>query len=364
MNQSKKKSYKNPQTLIKYFFILCSVFPIILYSERAYGDSEQIEKNEIKQEEKQTDVGFTIEPVFPDTQIDESKGFYYLKVKPGESQNIKLRVISTMKNPRKVTISVKDAFTNQNGMIDYDGIDFRRDKTLVDSLEDISVVSEKEVTVEKLEVKEVTITINPPEEPFDGVKVAAICATSSESEEKKSGLSSDFGYRLGLVMTENDELDYSDGSSLNLLQVKPTVHQGKRVIQARLQNPEPKILDNLTVETKLRKKGNKEVLRKRTTNDMRMAPNSQFDFATNWGLDPIEPGTYVLSIKADSGENTWAWEEEFTIGEKEAKKINEEATYTITYPSWVPIVVLLIGTATLANIGSLYVRRKKWTKEE
>lgn len=361
MNQFKKKSYKNLQTLIKYIFILCLVFPIMFYSEVAHGDSEQIENNEIKKEKKQTNVGFTIEPVFPNTQIDESKSFYYIKVKPGESQSIKLKVVSTMKEPRKVRISVKDAFTNQNGIIDYDGVDFKRDKTLVGSLEDISVVSEKEVTVEKLESKEVTITINPPEEHFEGVKVAAICATSSESEEKKSGMSSDFGYRLGLVIAEDEDVTYDDGSSLNLLQVKPTVHQGKRVIQATLQNPEPKILKSLTVETKLREKGSNEVLRKRTTNDMRMAPNSQFDFATNWGLDPIRPGTYVLSVKASSGEHSWSWDKEFTIGEEQAQKINEEASYTITYPKWVPLVVILLGVLTICTIGALYVRRKKWT---
>ena len=364
MNQSKRKSLKTLHPLITCFLILCLMFPLIFHSEVAYGDSEEIEKNEVKKEDKQMEVGFTIEPVYPSTQIDESKGFYFLEVKPGESQDIKLKVISTMKNPRKVTLSVKDAFTNQNGNIDYDGKNFKRDKTLVDSLEDTSTISEKEVTVEKLETKEVTITINPPKESFKGVKVAAICATSSESEEKKSGLSSDFGYRLGLVVTEDDELDYSNGASLNLLQVKPTVHQGKRVIQTRLQNPESLIVENLTVETKLRKKGTKEVLRKRTTNNMRVAPNSQFDFATNWGLDPIEPGTYVLTVKADSGEKKWKWEKEFTIGEEEAKKINEQATYTISYPSWVPIVVVLLGVATLANIGSLYVRRKRWTQEQ
>lgn len=354
-----------------HLFFICSLLCVsnlsLCFSLTAYAETELSQlQNEVGQpsseQPAENDVGFTVEPVLTTTQIDQSKGFFFIKVKPDEPQELVIKVKSTNKEPAKVTIYVSDAFTNQNGAVDYDGEEYPKDDTLQNSLEEITTVSNPEITVQNFEEKEVTIKVSPPKESFEGVKCAAICVMKSGTEESDEGLTSLFGYRVGLVVTEDSEI-YTDGSSLNLLSVKPTVHQGKRVIQARLQNPEPKILDDLTVETKLRKKGEKEVLRKRTTNDMRMAPNSQFDFATNWGLDPIQSGTYVLSVKADSGENTWSWEEEFTIGEKEAKKINEEATYTITYPSWVPLVVVMIGTATLANIGSLYVRRKKWTKE-
>lgn len=182
---------------------------------------------------------------------------------------------------------------------------------------------------------------------------------NADSSETKEGLRSTFGYRIGLLVTEDSER-YDDGSSLNLLDVKPTVHQGKRVIQARLQNPEAKILTDLTVETKLYKKGSREILKKRTANNMRMAPNSQFDFATNWGIDPIKSGAYTLAIKAKSGTNTWEWKRDFSVGEKQATKINEEASFTITYQGWVPLVVILIGLTSIILIGCLYVRSKKW----
>ncbi|EOH94485.1 DUF916 and DUF3324 domain-containing protein [Enterococcus pallens] len=360
----------------KLFIINCLLLSLILpplfSAETVYGDETetsqelQIGKKQVpepsKEQNKGVEVGFTVEAVKTDTQVDESKGFFFVKVIPGQEQQLTLKIKSTSEEERKVAIKVRDAFTNQNGEIDYDGAEYQRDESLKNSMEEITSISEATVSVKNKEEKEVTITVNPPKESFKGVKVAAIVVMNAEDTgEQQKGLSSNYGYRLGLVITEEDEVDYSDGSSLNLLQVKPTVHQGKRVIQARLQNPEPKILDNLTVETKLRQKGSKEVLRKRTTNDLRMAPNSQFDFATNWGLDPIQPGTYILSVKATSGEHSWSWNEEFTIGEEQAKKINEEASYTITYPKWVSIVVILLGVLTICTIGMLYVRRKKWT---
>lgn len=328
----------------------------IVHAEESDSSAKTVQKPE-------NDVGFTVEPVLPATQIDQSKGFFFTKVKPGEPQDIKVRIRSTNVKPAKVKVYVKDAHTNLNGAIDYDNDDYKRDKTLKQSLEDITTVSQKEVTVQNYEVKEITIRISPPEKSFQGVKGGAVCIMKADSNKVKEGLSSSFGYRIGLLVTEDSKI-YDDGSSLNCLKVKPTVQQGKRVIQVGLQNPEAKVLDNLSVETKLREKGKNEVLRKRTTNAMRMAPNSQFDFATNWGLDPIRPGTYILSVRAKSNDESWKWEKEFTIGEKEANKINEEAVYTITYPKWVPIVVILLGLVTLINIGCLYVRRKKWNESK
>lgn len=310
-------------------------------------------------EQPENDVGFAVEPVQTATQIDSQKGFYFIKVEPGEPQELSVKIRSTNVAPATVKVYVKNAYTNQNGAIDYDNEDYRQDPTLKDSVEEIASVSEKKITVQNYEEKIVKITIAPPDAPFSGVKGGTICIMKADSEKVEEGLSSTFGYRIGLLVTEDSEV-YNDGSSLNLLNVRSTVHQGKRVIQARMQNPESKVLDDLMIETKLYKKGSREVLKKRTANNMRMAPNSQFDFSTNWGIDPIKSGTYTLQVRAQSGTNTWKWKKDFTIGEKEATKINEEASFTITYPKWVPLVVVLLGVTSIILIGCLYVRSKKW----
>lgn len=321
--------------------------------------AEESENTGENDEQPENDVGFAVEPVQTTTQIDSQKGFYFIKVEPGKPQELSVKIRSTNETPATINIYVKNAYTNQNGAIDYDNDDYKRDSTLKDSVEEITSVSEKTVTVQNYEEKIVKITVAPPDDPFSGVKGGTICIMKADSSEAKEGLSSTFGYRIGLLVTEDSEV-YNDGSSLNLLNVRSTVHQGKRVIQARMQNPEPKVLDDLMIETKLYKKGSREVLKKRTANNMRMAPNSQFDFSTNWGIDPIRSGTYTLHVRAQSGSNTWEWKKDFTIGEKEAKKINEEASFTITYPKWVPLVTILIGLTSIILIGCLYVRSKKW----
>ncbi|MEO1769224.1 DUF916 and DUF3324 domain-containing protein [Candidatus Enterococcus ferrettii] len=355
--KSFRDSYRWVKGLPAFFLFFIS---LLFFSCPAFGQEEQVVTDPTDETKSvENDVGFTVEPVLPGTQVDESKGYYYIRTKPSEPQELTLRIRSTNKQPAKVIIYVKDAYTNQNGAIDYDSTNYTRDKTLVQSLEEITEVSEKEVTVENYESKEVTIKVTPPEVSFEGVKGGAVCVMNAESKEEKEGLRSSFGYRIGLLVTESADT-FDDGGSLNLVNVRPEIHQGKRVIQARLQNPEAKVLKELTVKATLRKKGETAVLRQREATGMRMAPNSQFDFAVNWGIDPIKPGTYCLKVQASSGENTWDWEKEFTIGEKEAKKLNEEASYTLTYPQWIPLVVVVLAFLTIGNLGMLYLRRKKW----
>lgn len=337
-------------TLICLFILFCN-------NQSVFADSD-IEKSNPTEQTK-NDVGFTVEIEKTNTQIDESKSFFFIRTKPNEQQQLKVKIRSTNVAPVTVTVAVKEGYTNQNGAIDYDGTSYKKDDTLVNSVEKLSAIAPQEVTVENYETKEVTLTITPPKESYDGVKLGAICVMKKEKKEKKAAIQSTFGYRVGLVLSEKEDR-YDDGSSLNLLSTKATVEQGKRVIQAQLQNPEAKVLKNLTVKTTFRKKGEKEVLKSRELSNIRMAPNSQFSFMTDWGVDAIEPGKYVLSVDATSGKNKWNWEEEITIGEKQAKQINKEATYTLTYPKWVPWVALLVIVASLCTVFYLVFRRRQW----
>lgn len=372
MRTTKNKKYLKQSIFLTLSLLLLMTASLAFVKPvHAEQSTEQSQKGSIKRENpaispkgesKQEGMGFAIEPVQPSTQLDTSKGYYYLGVKPGEKQTLTLRVRSTQKEPVTVKLYVKDAYTNGSGNIDYDGTSYKRDKTLKDSIEEITTVPVKEVTVKELETKELTIEVAPPQESFAGIKAGAICVMKKEAKKNKNGVSTEVGYRLGLVLTEKGG-DYANSKTMKFLKVKPAVHLGKRTIQSTFQNPEPKMLTDLTISTTLRKKGSREVLRSRKTEGMRMAPNSQFDFSTVWGIDPIKPGTYQLTVKATSKEESWSWIKEFTISNSQAKKMNEEANYTITYPNWVPMVVLLLGILTLIIIGSLYVRRNNWSRK-
>ena len=68
--------------------------------------------------------------------------------------------------------------------------------------------------------------------------------------------------------------------------------------------------------------------------NLRMAPNSNFDYAISWENKAFDPGTYRVEIKATDGDQKWEWKKNFTIEGKTADKLNDsavEAKKTIRY---------------------------------
>ena len=63
-------------------------------------------------------VSFDAEAVLPENQQSDA-GYYDLQVKPGEKQNLILKVRNTSSNQIKVIVEANNALTNKNGAIDY-----------------------------------------------------------------------------------------------------------------------------------------------------------------------------------------------------------------------------------------------------
>ncbi|WP_348921581.1 DUF916 and DUF3324 domain-containing protein [Enterococcus rotai] len=307
--------------------------------------------------EDSSNLGYTVSAVLNGKQIDPEKSYFYIQTTPGEEQQLKVKVKSTQKEPIKVKIYTTNAFTGENGTIEY-----TEDKRLLDTtlLQPISAIVKTEtptVTVENYEEKDVLFKLTPPEENYKGVKMGALVFEKDDSESEEQ-VSSKFAYRVGLITSETGE-DYKDSKTLNILDAKSALKRGKKMILATLQNPEPKILSNLEMLAEVREKGQDTVLKKKQVESYMLAPNSQFDFEMDWGTSLVKAGTYILTINANNGYSEWSFEKEFVITSDQAKKMNEESSFKIITPIWIKgaaiIGVILIGIITLF----LLLRRKK-----
>lgn len=67
-------------------------------------------------------AGFTIEGVPNEKQIDKDVGYFYLKENPGNTDEIKVKLVNDSDKPKTLLISVVDANTNINGAVDYTGV--------------------------------------------------------------------------------------------------------------------------------------------------------------------------------------------------------------------------------------------------
>ena len=307
--------------------------------------------------EESSNLGYTVSAVTSGKQIDPEKSYFYIQTTPEEEQFLKVKVKSTQNEPVKVKVYTTNAFTGENGTIEYTADKTLLDSTLQQPITSIVEVENPSITVEKFEEKEVTFKLTTPKESYNGVKMGALVFEKDDSDDDEQ-VSSKFAYRIGLITAETGD-DYKDSKTLTILDAKSTLKRGKKMILATLQNPEPKILSNLEMTAEVREKGQETVLKKKEVDNYMLAPNSQFDFEMDWGTTAVKAGTYSLTINANNGYSEWTFEKEFVITGEQAKKMNEESSFKIITPIWIKgaaiVCLVLVGLITLL----LLTRRRK-----
>ncbi|MGM0218950.1 DUF916 and DUF3324 domain-containing protein [Enterococcus sp. AZ126] len=308
-------------------------------------------------------LGFSVETVLPETQIDKNQTYFYVKVEPNKPQELKVKLKGTSETPVKVNIFTANATTAETGTILYkEGLP--KDSTLKSSIEEITKISESEVELKKDEEKIITILVQPPVEKFEGIKLGTIYFERADGTEEDSDemVKSSYSYSVGLMLSEA-EGEYSDSQSLKLLDAKAELKRTKKTVQLTLQNPEPKMIADFSADVTIVEAKNGKVVKSQQLKEGAMAPNSRFDFSVDWGLDPMPAGDYIAKVKAKSRYKSWELEKPFTISGQQAKKINEETLFKLTLPTWAYVLTILLGVGTILLAIYLSVRGKKWVRE-
>lgn len=323
--------------MIFLFLVTVSViltFPIKIHADNTNGDS----------------IGFVVKAVIPETQIQKDKTYFTPWIKPGEDQVIKVQVISTRKEPITIQCAVKNGTTNRNGEIQYVNSGIPLDPTLKMPVSDIVTPKESEVTVENFEIKVLSFQIHPSKEFFKGVKLGALNFSESNQNKKgNNGVTNNYGYNIGIVLSE-DKTNPIGADKLNFQDVSPKLVNGRRGVAAKLQNPTPYIMDNMAIKTEWCTKNRKKILRSENKRDLRMAPNSNFDFVTYWGIEDLVPGEYSLHIIASSNDKKWDWWKDFEITDGKAKALNTKAGYHLTLPPNFKLYIWIIGIFSFISI--------------
>lgn len=303
-------------------------------------------------------LGFTVSPVQPKTQLDPEKGYYYIKTTPGEQQTLEVRLQSTKKEDVRVKIYGVNAYTGNNGTIEYTEDLSAIDETLNQPLTSLIQIETPEITIGNFEEKTVKIQITSPPENYSGVKMGALVFLLDNGKQK-SGVSTEYSYKVGLVTAENGD-EFNDGKTLKLNSVKAAMSRGKKMVLAQLQNPEPKTIENLNIIATMTKKGSGEVIKQKTVQNYKLAPNSHFDFELDWGVNKLPSGSYTLNLKAKNYNENWELSKDFTITNEEAEKINEASVIKIVTPMWLKITGSLFLAISILIMVILLLRRRKW----
>ena len=294
-------------------------------------------------------VGFNIQMIPSENQINKDVSYFDLRIDPGQKQTIKVRINNTSDEKNTYTMNINQAYTNDQGFIDYSSKENSENNDVPYKIKDI-VSYESKITIDAQSSKEVPIEISMPEKPFDG-QISSGIQILKDQESSNNQIDVDYGYILGLKLTETDN---TISRKMKLLDVKPEAKFGDPSIIATLKNPTMDAYGHLKYQVDIVDKSDNQLFFSKTyENNMEMAPNSTFEFAITMGNQRLVAGDYTLKIKvSDAKENSWNLSKDFSVSKKEAENINR---ITIDKAKEKKIPYLVITISILAILVSSFL---------
>lgn len=302
-------------------------------------------------------LGVNFSAVVPENQV-EATTYFDLLVKPDSQQTLTMQVANLGDTEKHLKISGTTAYTNENGLIDYNKVKVAKDSSAKTTFSDM-ISTPQTITLKAKEIKNVTFQLKVPKAAFSGTVLGGFYLESldkSNQTTSNSGIQIDNRYAMIIGAKLRENLTEKIKPNLKLNAVKPGLVHDYTALLVNIQNTAPAMFGEATLKAEVTKKGESQPIRTASAEGIEMAPNSNFDYAIDWNKEAIEPGDYHLKVEITSTkekENHWILEKDFTIKKQQAKQTNDQAIVTAKDNTWLYItigVVLLIIIAILSFI--------------
>ncbi|MFW7431252.1 DUF916 and DUF3324 domain-containing protein [Vagococcus carniphilus] len=316
---------------------------------------------------KATELNFSVASVIPENQVDKSKTYFDLMMKPNKEQKLAIEINNTSNKEITVVPTVSNATTNLNGVVEYTPSKDKLNKETPVEIEQILSLSknQKEIKVAKNSQSKLILNLKTPKEKFEGIVVGGV--TLQEKKEEKSDKEESTGMTIKnyhaytiAVLVREEKKEYTP--ELELEDVKVGQQNYRNVVLTTLKNPVPDFLNELETNSTVTKKGESEVLYTSEKKNMQMAPSSSFQLPIPIE-DKMKPGAYTLKMIAKSSDKKWEFSKDFSIGEKEARKFNEADVTLPKDNNKLIIIGLSIAILLLILIILLLVKNKQKQKK-
>ena len=294
------------------------------------------------------ELRFSVETEIPENQIDKTKTYFDLMMKPDQEQILKVRAANSTDENLVIDVSVKSATTNSNGVIEYGESLTALDKSAPADLSEIIQLKDGGESVELPAKSEklVELRVKMPKEEFSGQLAGGITfsekvdETKDKQKENTNGLAIEnrYAYTVAVLLRENETVVQPE---LSLEKVEPTQRNARSVISATLLNHEAAYLQSMKVTANVKNKKTSNVILE------------IFNFPIPYEENEMEAGTYVLAMTVEGSGKKWQFTKEFTISKEEAKTFNEKDVTVKKTES--KLIYLLIGLLLLLLIICLFI---------
>lgn len=264
---------------------------------------------------EQPSVEFSVQTVLPENQFDKEHSYFDLLMEPSQKQQVEVEVWNLSDAKIQVSAEVHSAITNELGVVEYNQEEEKKDDTLPYQMSEL-VSCDDVITLDPGEKKPYTFTIQMPEKSFKGVLAGGITFALKEDSKKKEkkedgfAIDNNYAYVIGMVLRENKrELK----PELVLNEIAYHDEKGKEAIGINIQNIKSEFVEEMDVEARIVRKGTTGTLHEVIIEDMKIAPNSNFDFSIDLEGKPLNDGEFTLHMEAISARQDWVWEKDFNI---------------------------------------------------
>lgn len=312
-------------------------------------------------------VPYSVQGVIPENQVNTDVSYFDIEMEQNQVQELEVIVYNSSDEDITVEVDNNSAVTNSNGLIVYDGLPEGEElhESMTHPFSEISSIESPTVDVAAGEKETVIVTVQAPDEEFDGVILGGLYFSlePEESEDAESvTIQNRYSYALAIQITEAGN-DNAIEPSIEMLEVNPGIINYRTGLQTEFVNTSPMIV-GLEIEGSVYEAGEEEPLYTRTEEDFTVAPNSKFKFPVMYDNQRLEPGDYVFRANASNGDESWEFEEEFEVTEEIADEANEEAVELAEEEDNTFLMYLVIGLGVLVAVLLIVViyllkKRKK-----
>ena len=271
--------------------------------------------------------GFSVDPIFTENQNPQTRGFFDVRVNPGERQELSINVSNSGDEDITVEISLNTVGTNRNGNIAYTTMG-EADETMAFPFADIASLGivGNEIMVPAGQTVTVPIYADIPAEGFDGVVLGSIVALLGITEEERAaaGMIVNRFANVVIVRLEGREVTGAPEFLLGDVAAGIVNHRGSVIAQVR--NVRPMSVIGVEAAAQIYPVGSSDPIFARAGVSVDFAPNSIFNFSmvdqAGFGL---HPGSYLARVQLEHDGMSWEFEQNFEILPQEAAAINETA---------------------------------------
>lgn len=312
-------------------------------------------------------VGYSVQKMSRD---NTESAYFDLYIKPKDEHVLKARVFNETEKPMTIKMSIFTASTSNKVQIVYTKKSPKDDDSIQYYMEDLVKIDAKnnEVTIPANGKVDVEAKLTVPKE-VSGVLLGSWYFEKKKSEEESTksegvNIQNQYSYAMAIKL----EASQISNPNINLLNVEAGLDNYHRAVISKLQNDRPAMMTGVSISSVIKEKNNKEVIYKSEDKDLKIAPNTTFNYSTSLEGKLLKAGKYVLEMNIKTTESKlskkeWDFKKEFTITDKEVKSLNKDAINEENSQTsiWIIIGIIALCAIIIGLVIWMLLKKKKTT---